>query len=119
MKYSMEERLSIGKEIYDRDLSYSDACIKYDLNGSTVRTYERLYRETNHLPRIAYGDSDRRVLDSTEGPTYIQLMEMSKGELIDEIIKSRVDLERLKKGYRVTVNGTEKEFKPIKKTNLK
>lgn len=40
---------------------------------------------------------------------------LSKDQLIDEIIKAKVEAERLKKGYMVKGGGQEKEFISLKK----
>ena len=44
VKYNKEERLRIGKEIFDRDLSCMDAAVKYDINFYTARDYFRYYK---------------------------------------------------------------------------
>lgn len=43
------------------------------------------------------------------------LKELFKDQLIDEIIKAKVEAERLKKGYMVKGDGQEKEFISLKK----
>lgn len=44
---------------------------------------------------------------------------MSRGELIDEIIKAKVNEARAKKGYEVKGDGRFKEFRPIGNKNTK
>ena len=43
MSYTREERLDIGKQIYNNELSKKDASIKYCISQGTVRDYMRLY----------------------------------------------------------------------------
>ena len=49
MKYSKEERLQIGKEIYTGQLTFTEAAVKYDINQYTARDYMRTYRDLNGL----------------------------------------------------------------------
>ena len=49
-RYSKEEQLSIGKEIYDGHFTIGEAAIKYDVNYYTARDYYRYYRDYNNLP---------------------------------------------------------------------
>ncbi|KAI4449648.1 hypothetical protein C823_004177 [Eubacterium plexicaudatum ASF492] len=50
MGYTREERLDIGRQIYNNELSKSDAAIKYSISEGTARDYMRLYRDVNSLP---------------------------------------------------------------------
>ena len=50
MKYTKEQRLDIGRRVYEGELSRYDAAEEYDLNYYTVREYERAYRESKDLP---------------------------------------------------------------------
>ena len=43
MKYTKEQRLDIGLQIYDGELSRYEAAEKYDINDQTARDYMRLY----------------------------------------------------------------------------
>ncbi len=44
MGYSREERLDIGKQIYNNEISRSEAAKKYSISEGTARDYMRLYR---------------------------------------------------------------------------
>ena len=55
MKYTREQRLDIGREIYTGVITYVQASEKYDLRICTLKEYVRLYRETNKLPRMKPG----------------------------------------------------------------
>ena len=50
MSYTLEQRLAIGKEIYDDELTRYEAAKKYDICEQSARRYMRLYRDTNQLP---------------------------------------------------------------------
>ena len=49
MKYTLEERLEIGRRIYEDEISKTDAAKEYDIGVDTARDYMRLYRDTYHL----------------------------------------------------------------------
>ena len=50
MKYTKEQRLDIGRRIYDGEITKYDAAQQYDICHQTARDYMRLYRNENHLP---------------------------------------------------------------------
>lgn len=50
MKYTKEERLDIGRRIYDGELSRYQAAKEYDIGEQTARNYMRMYRDLNGLP---------------------------------------------------------------------
>ena len=50
MSYTRQERLDIGKQIYNNEISKTDAAIKYSISEGTARDYMRLYRDVNGLP---------------------------------------------------------------------
>ena len=50
MKYTKEERMEIGRRIYDGEISRYEAAEEYGINDQTARNYMRLYRDANHLP---------------------------------------------------------------------
>lgn len=123
MKYTLEQRLSIGREIYTHELSVNEAAIKYEVNSYTARDYMRFYRTKNGLPLMATNEPDpnskKQSLKNMNYNNYSDLEFLSKEELIDEIIKARVEAERSKKGYEVKGGGAEKEFISLKNQNLK
>ena len=76
-------------------ISINEAAKKYDLNPYTARSYMRECRDANNLPPI---ESNEHVkVDSANKIEYPELMNLSKEQLIDEIIKARVEAERAKK----------------------
>ena len=52
MKYTPEERLDIGRQIYDGELSRYEAAVQYGIGEQTARNYMRMYRDGNHLSQV-------------------------------------------------------------------
>ena len=50
MLYTLEERLEIGRRIYQNEISRYEASFKYGISQNTARDYMRLYRDHNDLP---------------------------------------------------------------------
>lgn len=110
MKYTKEQRLDIGRQIYDREITKYQAAEIYDIDVNTARGYMRLYREANHLPEMkpgkSLGQTGSRVTRNTEPSGLEDYEEMSKEELIRELVKAQIREARLKKGYEVKGDGS-------------
>ncbi len=121
MKYAKEERLEIGKRVYENEITRKEACEEYGISNYTAREYMRLYRDTYNLPVKEFPKRKMKiVLEKLDGTAGLEELEkMSKDELIQEVIKSRIDNERLKKGYEVKGGGGQREYLPIVKKNSK
>lgn len=121
MKYSIEQRLAIGLEIYSKTITIYEAATKYSINLYTARDYMRLYRDKNQLPDLddASNDIVKPIKKPKQTIEYDDLENMSREQLIDEVIKARIDCERTKKGYIVKGDGQEKEFISIKSPSSK
>ena len=108
--YSKEQRLEIGRQIYHGEISASQAAIKYDISLWTAKDYARLYRDENGLPPRKPGRSSPKgepvSIVQTEPRNLEEYEAMSKDELIQELIKSRISEARLKKGYEVKGDGS-------------
>ena len=106
MKYTKEERLDIGRRIYDGEISRYQAAEEYGINDQTARNYMRLYRDVNQLaPK--QGKRTVAATSSTVTPSGMEELEaMTKEELIREVVKARITEARLKKGYEVKGDGT-------------
>ena len=50
MKYTKEQRLDIGRRIYDGELTRYEAAEEYEISDETARNYMRQYRNANQLP---------------------------------------------------------------------
>ena len=107
MKYTKEERLDIGRQIYTGELSRYKASEKYGISINTARDYMRLYRDTNDLPAKRGTPKNYAVGQAAASAAGLKELEsMSKEELIRELIKARINEARLKKGYEVKGDGT-------------
>lgn len=121
MKYSKEERLKIGRRIYDGEITRYEAAEEYGIGDDTARDYMRYYRDINNLPDKV--SSRRKVsvkYSQNSSPPELEALEkMSKDELIQEVIRERINTARLKKGYEVKGGGPLKEFIPLDKESTK
>ena len=61
MKYSREERLAIGREVYEGELSKQKAAEKYEISEDCARKYMRLYRDVYNLPPKEQGHQARGI----------------------------------------------------------
>ncbi len=122
MSYTREERLDIGKQIYNNELSKIDAAIKYSISEGTARDYMRLYRDVNDLPpknRIQKDENTVRINTYSSEPDLSEYESMTKEELIKELVKSRISEARLKKGYEVKGDGADRTITIFDNWNMK
>ena len=106
MKNTKEERLDIGRRIYDGEITRYEAADIYDIGVQTARNYMRIYRDTNHLPSKSHR-KDGPIKVSQKSPAGMEELEsMTKEELIHELVKARITEARLKKGYEVKGDGS-------------
>ncbi len=106
MKYTAEERLDIGRRIYNGEIRRYEAALQYGISDQTARNYMRMYRDANQLPP----KGGKRAINAPSFQTAPAGMEefesMTKEELIQELVKARITEARLKKGYEVKGDGT-------------
>lgn len=122
MGYTREERLDIGKQIYNNEISKSDAAIKYRISEGTARDYMRLYRDVNGLPpknRIQKDGNTVKISVHSSEPDLSEYESMTKEELIKELVKSRISEARLKKGYEVKGAGADRTVTIFDNWNMK
>lgn len=119
MKYTKEERLNIGREIYTHTITIGEAADKYDIDWYTARNYMRIYKDVNKLPPMSDGAEQLKVINEAKKNKFDDLESLSKDQLIDEVIKARIETERVKKGYTVKGSGQEKEFISLLDSNTK
>jgi transposase len=74
-KYSTEERLEIGRKIYEGEINRSEAAAIYGINVYTARDYMRMYKTSLTIP---LNESDNRSNGVYE--------DMSRDELIDIVL---------------------------------
>lgn len=97
MKYTKEERLNIGRQIYTHAISIGDAAEKYNIDWYTARDYMRKYKDANNLPPMNDGQEELKAINDAKKNKFSDLESLSKEQLIDEVIKARVETERTKK----------------------
>jgi len=122
MSYTKEQRLDIGHQVYDGDITKYEAAEKYKISVHTVRDYMRLYRDVNNLPprNGIYNIGAVANDQSTVTPAGLKdFQAMTKEELVDALVMSKITEARLKKGYVVKGVGANKQFIPIAKQNTK
>lgn len=107
MKYTKQERLDIGRRIYEGEISRYQAAEEYGISDYTARDYMRLYAKLNELPkRERKHTSSVSQLRKAEPATLADYESMSKEDLILELVKAKVAEARLKKGYEVKGDGS-------------
>ena len=117
-----EKRLDIGKQIYNNELSKSDAAIKYKISEDTARDYMRLYRDVNGLPpknRIHKEENTVKISVYSSEPDLSEYESMTKEDLVKELVKSRIREARLKKGYEVKGAGADRTVTIFGNWNMK
>lgn len=121
MKYTREERLDIGKKVYNNEMTKYEASEKYEISPECARDYMRLYRDVNNLPAKSQTRqiSTSAILETMAKPDLKKYESMTKEELILELVKARINEARLKKGYEVKGDGTQKVFVPLDSKNTK
>lgn len=124
MLYTLEERLSIGRQIYDGQLTRQTAAEKYGISHWTAKDYCKLYRDTYKLPPRKTGPKSyippQMKQETIAQPKGLEDYEsMTKEELIQELILSKINEARAKKGYEVKGVGAAKEFIPLDRKSTK
>ncbi len=115
MKYNKNERLAIGKLIYDKKTTIATAAKNYKLNYYTVRDYFREYKASIDSDKISCGN-----LSSVSSDLPLKDYEdMNRDELLEELLKSKINEARAKKGYIVKGGGANKKFIPLNSMNSK
>lgn len=121
MKYTMKERIDIGRQVFTQQITRGEAMTKYHIGATSVVKYIRLYKQHAGIPTKIKSPSPttyQPVLTS-EQFDIDRYREMSKEELIDELILAKANELRAKKGYEVKGVGTNKEFISLKTKNTK
>lgn len=122
MKHTREERLDIGKQIYNNEISRGEAAERYGISEYTARDYMRFYRDINCLPpknKVYEAHDTVRISTHSSKPDLSEYESMTKEELLKELIKSRINEARLKKGYEVKGDGAEKTVTIFDNWNMK
>ena len=116
MKYTKKERLVIGRRIYEGHITTAAAAEEYNINFYTARDYLREYKASINASVPQRPDPEKsKPIDKS--PTAYE--NMSKEELIDELIKAKINEAQAKKGYMMKEDGANKEYIPINTENSK
>ena len=119
MKYTKEQRLDIGRQIYTGEISKADAMEKYDIRHSCAENYVTQYKRANGIPiqqSKGHPTSLKKLVTAEDLETY---QSMTKEELIQALILSKANELRAKKGYEVKGDGHKKEFIILNNKNSK
>ena len=122
MKYTKEERIDIGRQVFTHELTHKEAEQKYGVAKSGIDRYVQDYKIANGIPiKSGSGGSVSPVLVNKSSQTLdIEAYKaMSKDELINELIRAKVNEARAKKGYEVKGGGASKEFISLNNKNSK
>lgn len=125
MKYSKEERLEVGRKIHESGLSNLNAGIMFGISEESARRYRILYEQSQGIKH----DSSRAHKCPVDTAALITPGEpmsssddyssMTREELIEELMKSKIREARLKKGYLVKGVGAGKEYILLDSKNTK
>ncbi len=126
MKYTRQERIEIGRDVYTSGMSCTEAMSKYGLSHGSIERYVSMYKEANGIkgtrslsnenPAPRNTSNGHKMTSDYDIDSY---MAMSKEELIDELIRAKVSEARAKKGYEVKGDGANKEFNSLSIRNSK
>ena len=122
MKYSKEEQLAIGKRLYNHEISHREAMAEYGVSDSSLDKYIQAYKKSQGIPIKKSKTSSQAVPVRSKSTPDIDIdayMAMSKEELIRELVISKANELRAKKGYEVKGVGANKEFIPLNNKNSK
>ena len=119
MKYTKEQRLDIGKQIYTGQINKENAMSKYGISLSSAEKYMTQYKLANSIPVQQNRPniiSKAKIVPDADLEMY---QSMSKEELIQQLIMSKANELRAKKGYEVKGVGQKKEFIILNNKNSK
>ena len=108
LNYSKEERIKIGKQIYESGKSNLQAANELGICEESARRYRIAYEESVGIQHVT--DKSHKSAIPSETITKDDYESMSKKELIQELMKSKINEARLKKGYMVKGDGANKEL---------
>jgi len=124
LKYTKEERLDMGRRIHESGLTNLQAAEMFGIGEETARRYRLLYEQSQGIerkPRERKATMNTSDLTIPGEPLSIpdDYASMTREELIEELMKSRIREARLKKGYLVKGVGADKEYILLDIKNIK
>lgn len=117
MRYTLQEKIDIGKQVHTHKISSREAEDTYGISPKTVCNYIREYKNTYDIKDVPSNQSCRK--SNNDVKNIADYESMTKEELINELIRARVNEERAKKGYQVKGDGVNKEFTFLNSKNSK
>jgi len=113
-KWSIDEKLRIVKLYLDEHRSYQSLETEYRLNRGVIHSWVKRFIENGEdgLAEKVYQRNRMISLFSKKSLTDEETLRL-------ENFKLKVENERLKKGYQVKGVGSNKEYIPTSKTNIK
>ena len=117
LNYNKEERIEIGKKIYESGKSNLQAANELGICEESARWYRIAYEESVGIQHVT--DKSHKSAIPSETIIKDDYESMSKKELIQELMKSKINEARLKKGYMVKGDGANKEFFLLDNKNTK
>ena len=123
MRYSKEQKLDIGRQLYNHEITRKEAMEKYGCKGTFLDTSIKAYKESIGVKTSTivtkHGIHSPKKIKSKASTDIDAYMAMSKEELIDELIRAKANELRAKKGYEVKGVGANKEFISLSNKNTK
>ena len=122
MKYTKEERIDIGRQVYTHELTHKEAERKYGIAKSSIDRYIQDYKIANGIPIETKSGNHVSPVPGNKATQSFDIeayKAMSKEELINELILAKANELRAKKGYEVKGDGANKVFVPLNNKNSK
>lgn len=117
MKLTKKERLDIGRRIYTGEISRHEAARMYNISSDSARNYMRLFRDENNLPPKNSGI--RKNTCNSESGMPKNIKDMTKEELLLELVKAKILIARLKGEHYVKADGAHKQHVSVNLKNSK
>ena len=112
MFYTPSERVSIGRRVFAHEITKEAAAKEYSVSIQSIINYVKEYMKSAGIKVIPEADAPL----AGDSPNY---SEMTKDQLIAEIMRKDIEVARAKKGYAVKGGGRTKEFISIKGSSTK
>ena len=114
----------MSREDMKKMIELDEAAEKYGISKSLAAKYATDYRRENGLPvrtsTPPTPETKAIMLKSSNDSFHLEdYQSMTKDQLIEELIKSKINEARAKKGYEVKGDGQNKEFISLSSKNSK
>ena len=119
MKYSKEERMEIGRKIYESKITRYEAAQMYGVSAETARSYMREFRDAHNLPPKSSHTHPDAEPGRIAPESWDDYKDMSREELLFELAKAKIEVSCLKKGFMVKGSGSKKTFWVLEKSNAR